>query len=109
MVRKTTYEDKIVKEKKTEVTCDFCDKSWIGGGYSNNCCQICGADVCSEHRHVEIDQCSDYNDTYCLRCWNEIGEKYRNMIRKEEEKIESLKEEWHKEAIEAKEKSTKEI
>jgi len=106
MAKKITYEDKIVKDKKVEFTCDFCDKSWIGRG---SCCLICGADICSEHRHVEIDQCSDYNDTYCLRCWNEIGEKYRKMIKEEEEKIEDLEKAWYKEAIEAREKATKEI
>jgi len=89
----------MIKEKEVTKTfkekhkyCDECGKE-IRTQYSTSHCKYCGKDLCRSCIGHEEDDTGDYSIVYCKKCW-ELGNDYRLLIRKLDDEIDGLYEEW---------------
>lgn len=83
---------------KYSYTCDLCGR----GPISQRICSICGRDICSTCTKFDPRDTGDYPAKYCDNCF-QIGKKYLEQIRIEEEKfdkkVEELEQKWRDEAL----------
>jgi hypothetical protein len=94
----------VVKEKRVQKQvseehkyCDVCGvEIKIGLACATACCECCRADLCRDCIAHEETSCGDYRTVWCAVCW-EIGEKYMQRVKKLEDEIENLYEEWKRE------------
>lgn len=91
---------RVVKIEKIENfrVCDVCETSLESQIYSHLKCENCQKDLCSECIGHENYTDGDYREVYCVKCWN-IGKKYREEIKKLEDKIEKLGDDWRAECL----------
>lgn len=76
--------------------CDDCGVKIVANTmYDTLYCYICGKDLCNKCVEMEIHNEIAYRDVYCKKCWD-IGKKYRLKIKKLENEIKKLSEEWTK-------------
>lgn len=68
---------------------DVCDSKIERRGHE---CEICSKELCPDCiEHTEYE--GDYMLSYCKECWT-IGERYRDEIKKHEDAIIMLQDEW---------------
>lgn len=88
-----------IKIIKYSYKCDICGKETT----SRRNCSICSKDICTDCTRYDPRDMGDYPEKYCAYCFN-IGEKYLEQIRIEEEscsnRIEELEKQWRDEATE---------
>ena len=91
MKKKTT----IIKEETiTHTYCDVCEIEIKKDTFSSAVtCEICHKDLCNNCVGHEADMIGDFREVYCKTCW-EVGESYRDAIKKHEDEIDRLNDEW---------------
>lgn len=90
IIKMIKTETKTQEIKTKTYYCDFCGVHITSIKHK---CVMCGKDLCQKCVGYMDDTIGDYADYYCKSCWAK-GEYYRAEIKKHEDSIDKLNEEW---------------